>query len=77
MINVEMDLMRSPVPNGSRTFVPWIPDVLSLEIQKFIRYDEKSCPQQKVKNIRSLIVELDKQIEQNIRKNEIEIKQTS
>ena len=36
---------------------------------KVYTYDEKSCPQ-RVKNIRSVIVELDKQIEEEL-KNEV------
>ena len=58
MINVEMDLATAMDTRCSL-----------FRDTKVYTYDEKSCPQ-RVKNIRSLIVELDEQIEEAL-KNEI------
>ena len=58
MINVEMD-MATAMDVRSSLFTD----------TKVYTYDEKSCPE-RVKNIRNVIVELDKQIEEAL-KNEI------
>ena len=57
MINVEMDVMTAIAVRTSL-----------FTDTKVYTYDEKSCPQ-RVKNIRSVIVELDEQIEEEL-KNE-------
>ncbi len=57
MINVEIDLMTAVAVRTSL-----------FTDTKVYTYDEKSCPQ-RVKNLRNVIVELDKQIEEEL-KNE-------